>query len=235
MTPLKGVVLATEFVLEAISFMDDDLPLKFRFLTEGTPLFRYSTSNRKKTSLPLPSTKKNNNNDNQNNNNEKESKGKLMLRVQVQDRLGATSHADSYAIVELPSSSINDTAAVTNLVTNATSDLKKLAVDGDPSVVLATMRSITSLLNINTEDDTKKNKNEDEDQKIQDSIEEIEILSKEEITVRANARESLFEVLDSVGESLEPTPDNLYLQAATAEQLTSNVAEQNDRTRMRAR
>ena len=232
MTPLKGVVLATEFVLEAISFMDDDLPLKFRFLTEGTPLFRYSTSNRKKTSLPLPSTKNNNNE----NNNEKDGKGKLMLRVQVQDRLGATSHADSYAIVELPSSSINDTAAVTNLVTNATSDLKKLAVDGDPSVVLATMRSITSLLNINTEDETKKNKNiDDEDQKIQDSIEEIEILSKEEITVRANARESLFEVLDSVGESLEPTPDNLYLQAATAEQLTSNVAEQNDRTRMRAR
>ena len=231
---MKGVVLATEFVLEAISFMDDDLPLKFRFLTEGTPLFRYSTSNRKKTSLPLPSTKKNNNNNNENSN-EKDGKGKLMLRVQVQDRLGATSHADSYAIVELPSSSINDTAAVTNLVTNATSDLKKLAVDGDPSVVLATMRSITSLLNINTEDDTKKNKNIDEDQKIQDSIEEIEILSKEEITVRANARESLFEVLDSVGESLEPTPDNLYLQAATAEQLTSNVAEQNDRTRMRAR
>ena len=231
--PRAGTVLLTTFSLTAKLFVDDDLPLEYRFLVDSTyvPLFKYTTSNNKKTQLPLPE--------------DMTKDGTLPLRVQVRDRFGATSQTDSFAIVRLPISLKNDTSVVTNLVKNATTDLIQFAKNGDPSVVIATMRGITSLLNVGG--DTKeattteggeggygKDKDSSDNTDNKQPEDKVQKLSNEEMKQRASAREALFKVLDAVGQSLEPTPDNLYLQASVARSLTSNIKEQNSATRKRA-
>jgi hypothetical protein len=235
--PSTGYVLTTEFTLKTTKFIDDDLPLYYRYLIDSTkePLDRFTKSNIKKTLLPLtmnhPLTKE------------------LLITVQVRDRFGASSYAETSVTVDLPISSIgsNDTnTVVTAIVQNATKDLKKIAGNGDPSTVLSTMRSITSLLNTNNDykDDSGSSSSgssintgsgtSNTGSQTNTGSNSNNILSKEERNIRANARQELFEVLDQVSETLEPTPDNIYLQASVAKSLTSNLNEQNIETRIRA-
>ena len=234
--------------MSATNFQDDDLPLKFRFLIDQNfaPLFRFSTSNSRTTGLPMPSTYPLSN--------------VLALRVQVQDRFGACSFAESSVVVRLPASirgrenGTTTTIAnvVTTIVTNATLELKQLEQqNGDPSVVLATMRSITSLLNIDSSGSGSSGSGSGSGSGSESSgssgsesgsgyggsssnEDSNDDPTSEDTFIRATARQELFQVLDRVGLALEPTPDNIYLQASVAKELTSNIQEQNTATRVRA-
>ena len=195
-------MLQTLFTLSATKFQDEDLPLRFRYLIDANkePLFRYSTSNVRTTGLPLPSSHPASN--------------ALLITVQVQDRYGASSHAATTVNVRLPEASTNDSSLVTNIVANATQELKALAIHGDPSTVLANMRSITSLINSGgggtnndaTTSGTTTNNTGNPGNGGNDGnggttgsttgSTATYSLSKEETTKRANARQELFQVLE---------------------------------------
>ena len=233
--PDDGVIFQTKFVLKAVNWVDEDIPLKFRFLADINfePLSRFSQGNKFVTDLPLAD---NGGED-------------LLIRVQVQDRFGAQSHADTVVKVRKPSV-FNNSKALTNIVANATRDLEEFTKSGgDPGIVLATMKGIASLLNVPTEVAT--GGSESEQSSKEDEIGGVDSVGnrtaetrpqdagapavKEEFnTERSTTRDNLFVVLQAVSEVLEPTSDNLALQASVARRLTSKLSEQSSSTRLRA-